>query len=143
MLLGFSPFLIIKKSDEFLAVFDYVSKIIRIFFLFVFHFFLLTGILALGKEVDNIKVIRAAKRNIVFMYIFFASFVLELFNISKESLVLIAQFMVIFGLAYFVVTMITLYSCYMRITYEGHDEEIDAKIEKMQEKFKKKKKDKR
>jgi len=127
ILLGFTPFLILKHSEELMITFTLVSKIIRICFLFTFHFFLLTGILSLAKEIQNHIVEKKAKRNIFLTYIFFASFILELLNISDEYYLLTMQTLFIFGFVYFIITMSTLYSCYMRITYEGHDEEIDAK----------------
>ncbi|MCL1858410.1 MAG: hypothetical protein FWF92_04175 [Oscillospiraceae bacterium] len=122
ILLGFSPFLIINFSEEFFIKFIIVSKIIRISFLFVFHFYLLSGILALSKEINNIIIEKKAKRNIFITYIFFASFIFELFNMP-----VIAPFMTILGLIYFVIIISILYSCYMRITYKGHDEAIEAK----------------
>ena len=127
ILLGFTPFLIPKHSEELMITFTLASKIIRICFLFTFHFFLLTGILNLAKEIENKIVEKKAKRNIYFTYIFFASFILELFNTSDLYYILIMQILFIFGFVYFIITISTLYSCYMRITYEGHDEAIDAK----------------
>ena len=138
ILLGFSPFLIPKHSEQFMLMFSLVSKITRICFLFTFHFFLLTGILSLAKQIENNIVAKKAKRNIVMTYIFFSSFILQLINISEEYYILVVQFLFIFGFVYFIITLLTLYSCYMRITYEGHDEAIDAK-EKAKNKKRKKK----
>jgi len=125
ILLGFTPFLILKHSKEFMVSFMVVSKIIRICFLFVFHFFLLSGISALAKEIENIKIEKKAKRNIYITYIFFGAFVLELFNIAD----IVAPIMFLLGFVYFALTIILLYSCYMRITYEGHDEAVDEEYE--------------
>jgi len=129
ILLGFAPFLIIKNNENFIILFTLVSKIIRLCFLFVFHFFMLTGIKTLAKEIENTKVEKKAKNNILLTYIYFAAFVLELFILSNDSALLVAQIMFLFGFVYFIVTLSTLYNCYMRITYEGHDEKIDEKYE--------------
>ena len=139
ILLGFSPFVILKYSGELAILFDIVSKIIRICFLFVFHFYLLSGISALAKEIGNIKIEKKAKRNIVMTYIFFSLFIFELFDVPNEFLALMS----ILGLCYFIVMLTTLYSCYMRITYEGHDEAIEEKYKKTEEKYKKTKLKKR
>jgi len=122
MLLGFTPFVIPKYSEEFMVAFAVVSKIIRICFLFVFHFFLLQGILSLAKEINNIIIEKKAKRNIFITYLFFSAFVLEFINTVEIFLI-----MFIFGFAYFILMISTIYSCYMRITYEGHDEMIEEK----------------
>jgi len=127
VLLGFTPFLILKQSDEFMADFLIVSKIIRICLLFVFHFFMFSGIKILSKEIENVKIEKKAKRNIYITYIFFGAFILELFNIINIDIV--APVMFLLGFVYYALTIILLYSCYMRITYEGHDEAVDEKYE--------------
>ena len=134
ILLGFTPFVIPKHSEVFLNNFMFVSKIIRIFFLFIFQYFMLSGILSLAKSIDNVKVIRGAKRNIIVTYIFFAATVLEFFTLFNADYYI--KIMVIFGLLYYILTISVLYSSYMRITYEGHDEEAEAKIEKFESRFK-------
>ena len=123
ILLGFSPFVIPRHSEELITMFTIVSKIIRICFMFVFHFYLLQGILKLAKEINNIIIEKKVKRNIIVTYIFFSAFVFELFNISEYIPVLLT----LFGLIYFILIVSTIYSCYMRITYEGHDEAIEEK----------------
>ena len=134
ILLGFSPFEVLYKSfsENFMQIYIIVSKIIKIFFLFGFHYFLLSGILALAKEIENIKVIKITKINIYFTFVFFSAFVLEFFFGPA-----IALLMLILGLVYFILIFANLYSCYMRITYEGHDEAIDAKYEEKKNKKKK------
>jgi len=122
ILLGFTPFLVPRHSEEFMAVFLIVSKIIRICLLFVFHYFMLSGILSLAKEIGNTKVEKKAKINIYASYIFFALFILEFMD---NPVIGIALFMLTF--VYYCITLSTLYGCYMRITYEGHDEEVEAK----------------
>jgi hypothetical protein len=127
MLLGFSPFLIINHSKETEELFIVVSKIIRICFMFAFHFFLLSGILSLAREVENVKIEKKAKINIYFTYVFFSMFIFEFFNIPSFS-----QLMIIVTILYCISVISVLYSCYMRITYEGHDEEIEKKYNLMQ-----------
>jgi len=140
ILLGFTPFVILKFNEELIISFTLISKIIRICFMFVFHFFLLTGIMSLAKEIDNTKVEKKAKKNIYFTYIFFGAFVLELFDIFDSSFIINMQIILFLaGLVYFIITLSTIYSCYMRITYEGHDEEIDAKYDKIKQNKKKRK----
>ena len=130
ILLGFTPFLVIKHSDVFMQDFMFISKIIRIFLLFIFHYFMLWGILSLAKSIDNTKVIKGAKRNIYLTYIYFPASLLGLFNIS-DAYYYIPIFL---GLIYFGMMIIVLFSCYSRITYEGHDEEIEEKLKKIDEK---------
>ena len=134
ILLGFTPFLIPRHSENIMQNFMVVSKIIRIFFLFIFHYFLLSGILSLAKSTDNRKVIRGAKRNIYLTYIFFFAVVLEIFSVFDVYYIVT---MTVFGLIYYVMTMIVLFSCYMRITYEGYDEAVDEKMKKSENGFKK------
>ena len=134
ILLGFTPFVIIKHGDAFMNTFMIVSKIIRIFFLFIFQYFLLSGIYSLAKSIDNTKVAKGAKRAVYFTYIFFAMTVIESFDIFGAYFVML---MLCLGLIYYISTLVVLFSCYMRITYEGHDEEAAAKIEKFESRFKK------
>ena len=123
ILLGFSPFTLIYNSWENYQIFLIVSKIIRIFLLFVFHFFLLSGISALANQINNIKIEKKAKRNIYITYIFFGAFILEFFNITEY----VAPVLFLFGFAYYILMLAMIYSCYMRITYKGHDEAVDEK----------------
>jgi len=123
ILLGFSPFYVIYSSVTFSPAFLVISKIIRLGVLFPFHYFLLSGILSLAKEVENIKIARKAKRNIFITYLFFASFILEFLEEPAMIFVLFG-----FTFVYFFMMLMNIYSCYMRITYEGHDEAIDEKI---------------
>ena len=126
ILLGISPFAILPQSGETMIVFNTVSKIARICFLFVFHFYLVSGISALAKEIGNPIIEKKAKRNNILTYVFFSLFVVEFFDVPGQFL----SFMALFGLAYYILTLALLYSCYMRITYEGHDEAIEQKYEK-------------
>ena len=126
ILLGFSPFMILTQSRDLMVVFNTVSKIIRICFLFVFHFYLFSGISALAGEIGNIKIEKKAKRNIIITYVFFLCFVFEFFGVPEAFSV----FMAGAGIVYCILTEILLYSCYMRITYEGHDEAIEEKYKK-------------
>lgn len=140
ILLGFTPFLMLHHSDSFMQDFMYISKIIRIFFLFIFHYFLLSGILSLAKSINNVIVERSAKRNIIITYIYFIATVLGIFSIFDAYYI---AGMLIFGLIYYFMTMAVLFSCYMRITYEGHDEAVDEKMQKTQnfkDRFKRSKK---
>ena len=123
ILLGFSPFTLIYNSWENYQIFLIVSKIIRIFLLFVFHFFLLSGISALANQINNIKIEKKAKRNIYITYIFFGAFILEFFNITEY----VAPVLFLFSFAYYILMLAMIYSCYMRITYKGHDEAVDEK----------------
>jgi len=132
ILLGFSPFLIVFKNEVLVQNFMFASKLIRIFFLFIFHYFLLSGILSLAKEVGNFLIERKTKRNIYFTFVFFFAFILEFFDVSA-----IAPILLLAGLAYFIIVILNIYSCYMRITYEGHDEEIEAKYNMKSRKNKK------
>ena len=133
ILLGISPFVIPAHSREIMVMFGTVSKIVRICFLFVFHFYLLSGISALAREIENIKIAKKAKRNVVLTYVFFSFFIFELFGVPDQFFALMA----LFGLAYFALNLALLYICYMRITYEGHDEAIEEKYKKSNRKNKK------
>ncbi|MCL1793554.1 MAG: hypothetical protein FWG34_06765 [Oscillospiraceae bacterium] len=133
ILLLISPFVILAHGGETMMIFNIASKIVRICFLFVFHFYLFSGISALAKEIGNTKIEKKAKRNVVLTYIFFSLFIFELFNLPEQF----SAFMALFGLGYFLLAVILLYSCYMRITYEGHDEAVEEKYKKTQKKFKK------
>ena len=133
ILLGFTPFLILNRGGE---VFTVVSKITRICVLLAFHFFLITGISALASEIENKLVLKKAKRAIYVLYAFFSAFILEFFEIP-----VITQILIVFTLVFYFMMFSLVYSCYMRITYEGHDEEIDAKFDaKFDRKSNKKKK---
>ena len=123
VLLGGAPFYIFFADITYLPVFMLVSKIIRSCVMFVFHFFLITGISSLAKEIENTIVETKAKRGMVITYVFFSAFVLEFFNMAEFAAVLL-----VFTLLYFILTLSLLFSCYMRITYEGRDEEIDEKF---------------
>jgi len=123
ILLAFAPFLIINHSDGFMQNFLFVSKVIRWLFLFVFHYFLLSGILSLSKEIGNIIIEKKAKRNIFFTYIYFFAFIFEFFFTEAAIVMLVSGF-----IYYFLILAIT-YRCYMKITFEGHDEAIDEKYE--------------
>ena len=122
ILLGFSPFVVPRHSEEFMTAFTVVSKIIRICFMFVFHFYLLQGISALAKEINNIIIEKKAKRNIIITYIFFSAtvFVALIMPAAVPAMILV-------GLIYFALMVSMIYSCYMRITYAGHDEAIEKK----------------
>ncbi|MCL2158230.1 MAG: hypothetical protein FWH48_02350 [Oscillospiraceae bacterium] len=130
ILLCFAPFVILKLDAELTNSFFVVSKVIRTCLLFMFHFYLFSAVSALSHEIENIKLEKKAKRNIVASCVFFAAFALEIFFP-------IDPFMAVLGLGYYVFTLIFLYGCYMRITYEGHDEAIEAKYEKTKNKTKK------
>ena len=135
ILLGLAPFLLLGYSDN--IIFMYVSKIIRIFFLFIFHYFLLAGISSLADSINNVIVLKKAKRNRYITYIYFCAAILGIFSIFDAYYIM---GMMVFGLVYYVMTMVVLFSCYRRITYEGHDEAMDEKIKKLQNRFKKNKK---
>ena len=127
ILLGFTPFVVPRHGESFMQYFMYVSKIIRIFFLFIFHYFLLSGILSLAKSINNAPVTRGAKRNIIITYIYFFATILGIFSIFDKYYIM---GMMVFGLVYYFMTMAVLFSCYMRITYEGYDEAVDEKNDK-------------
>jgi hypothetical protein len=126
VLLALMPFYIMELSDEVNAVFDYTSKIIRIFLLFAFHFFLLTGIHALAKSVDNQQILQSAKLNIYFTYIYFALCIFSIFGLAGTYYILLTF---VAGLVYFCRNMLCIYRCFLYITYEGHDEELERKIQ--------------
>ena len=136
ILLGFTPFLIPHHSEEFIQNFMYVSKIIRIFFLFIFHYFLFSGISSLANSISNVIVMKGAKRNIFLTYVFFIATILGIFSIFGAYYLI---GMMLFGLIYYFMALVVLFSCYMRITYEGHDEAVEEKIKKLDNRFKKKK----
>lgn len=129
ILLGFSPFLLLKYDS---GIFTAVSKIIRICVLFAFHFFLISGISALALEIENKLVLKKSKVVMYISYAFFSAFILEFFDIP-----IISHIMIIFTFGFYFMMFSLIYSCYMRITYEGHDEEIERISD---EKAKKKKK---
>ena len=126
MLAGFAPFLIIGQSEEFMGYFGHISKIIRIFVLFVFHYIMLCGICALAKDVDNQKIYKSAKFNIYITYLYFGVCILGVFGLP----VWYYMAAVILGLIYFFRVLLCIHSCFVRITYEGHDEERDEKRER-------------
>jgi len=122
VLLGFSPFLILRHSAETTRMFLLVSKITRICVLFAFQFFMVSGVSALAKEVGNKTIEKKAKRVMYATYAFFAAFILEFINMLEISVFLLA-----FTLVYYIMAFTLLYGCYMRITYEGHDEAVEEK----------------
>lgn len=135
-MLGFMLFLIPEQSEEFMLAFMYYSKIIRIFLLFVFHYIMLTGIHTLAKSVDNVKILKNAKLNIYFTYVYFGLSIISIFDFTSGYYVL-AVFLT--GLLYYCRNFLCIYSCFQRITYKGHDEKIERKIEEKAEKARKKK----
>ncbi|MCL2096666.1 MAG: hypothetical protein FWH10_07160 [Oscillospiraceae bacterium] len=113
ILLGFPPFLLFSRTEETMASFMIVSKIIRLCVLFAFHYFLLSGISSLAKEINNEKIEKKTKRNIYMTYIFFSAFILEFLNVPA-----IFGGLFIISFVYYALIVSNLYSCYMRITYE-------------------------
>ena len=113
VLIGLIPFYIMEQDI------DYISKIIRILVLFVFHYFMLSGIHKLASGVDNQKISKNAKLNIYFTYIYFGT---GIFGISGFGGIYFALLEFAMGLVYFFCNLLCIYRCFLQITYEGHDE---------------------
>lgn len=114
---GLAPFLIIyqRGMPEMLV---YISKAASTLSLFAFHFFLLTAMYSLAKEIDNPKVKRTSKRNIYITYFYFSLSVATLFPLGGMFSVYLQLFAMIVGIIYYILILINIYSCYMRITTE-------------------------
>ena len=130
-LLGFTPFLVVRHSEALMEAFLSVSKIIRICVMSAFHFFLISGISSLASEIENGLVLKKAKRLMYVSYAFFSAFILEFFDIPATVPALLA-----FTFVYYFMMFSLIYSCYMRITYEGHDEQTEQKLNKPDKKKK-------
>ncbi|GHU34815.1 hypothetical protein FACS1894105_02420 [Clostridia bacterium] len=109
------------------AIFEGISLAVRILFLFAYHFILATAIKNLAREVGNGKTERAAKRVLFASYVYFPLTLLPMFiSVSQELLIV----EITAGLIYFGLNIVMLYSSFVRITFEGHDEAVEAKHKK-------------
>ena len=117
LLAGLAPFLIIYHSDM-PDSFLYVSKALRIFLLFVFHYFLLYAVNSLAKQIDNPKIIRASRRNIYATYSYFIICVLALFPVRGIYAIYFQVFSMVFGIIYYFLIIVNIFSCYVKITTE-------------------------
>ena len=136
ILCGFAPVLLIKRSDEFMYSFTYVSKIIRILFLFAYHYIMLCGIRGIAQSAGNIKISKSAEFNIKFTYVYFGAAVLSIFDFMPLYYGLSVM---LSGVIYYFKIIGNIHDCFVRITYKGHDEEAERK--KLEKKLKKDKKD--
>ena len=125
MLIGFAPFLIREQSEEFLHDFLFISKIIRTFVLFLFHYFMFKGIHALAIDVGSLRISRSAKSNLIFTYIYFGLSIIGVFEFEVWYYIM----MILLGVVYFIKNLGCIYHCFLQITYEGHDEARTAKHE--------------
>ena len=134
-LIGFAPFFMIEQSYEIMERFIFISRIINISVLFTFHYFMLSGIYNLAKNINNERISRSARFNIYFTYVYF--------GLTAASMIFInvyyAYALVVLGLVYFFRNMLCIYKCFMQITYKGHDEEIERKYEEKNRRKKNKK----
>ena len=138
-LIGFTPFLIIGRGEDFNFMFDYISKIIRIFILFAFHYFMLSGIYSLAKSINNEGILKSAKFNIYFTYIYFGLSILGIIDFGGDTIKLYyISAVLLLGVVYFLRNFICIYRCYTQITYQGHDEELERKYEEKERRKKNK-----
>ena len=133
VMLGFMPFLIIEQTEEVMQYYIYISKIVKIFLMFVFHYFMLSGIYSLAKSIDNNKVMKSAKISIYFTYIYFGMSILGIFDFASIYYILTVLAL---SLVYFFMNLACIYKCFMQITYQGHDEELERRFEKKHKKNK-------
>ena len=131
VILGFMPFLIIERSDEVMQHYIYISKIIKIFLMFVFHYFMLSGIYNLAKSIDNHKIAKSARINIYFTYIYFGLSIFGIFDFTGMYYILTV---LVLSLVYFFMNLACIYRCFMQITYKGHDEERERRFQEKQKK---------
>lgn len=131
------PFEILKLSDTVNVVYSAASRVARYIILLAFHNFLLQAIKKLAASVENFKIAKKAGRNLVITYIYFLFTITSFFDAPNGSFMIAAVFG---GIFVFLINFILLYSCYMFITYEGYDEEIDRKFDERAEKNQNRKK---
>ena len=125
MLVGFVPFLIGEQTEEFLYTFLFVSKIIRTFVLFLFHYFMFKGIYTLAIDVGSLRISRSAKSSLAFTYIYFGLSIIGVFEFEVWYYIM----MILLSVVYFMKNLGCIYHCFLQITYEGHDETMTAKRE--------------
>jgi len=127
LVLGFAPFLIEARaeSDELIYNFLYISKIVRTFVLFLFHYFMFAGIRALASDVGSLRIYKSANSSLFLTYIYFGLTILGVFDFEPWYYIM----MLVLTLLYFVKNLGCIYHCFLQITYDGHDEAREAKRE--------------
>ena len=125
MLVGFAPFLIGEQSEEAVYTFLFISKIIRTFVLFLFHYFMFKGIYTLSIDVGSLRISRSAKSSLTFTYVYFVLSIIGVFGFEAWYYIM----MLMLSLVYFIKNLGCIYHCFLQITYEGHDEARTAKHE--------------
>jgi len=96
---------------------------------------MLSGIYALAKSIDNGKILRSARFNIYFTYIYFGLNILGIFDFVNMYYILTVLALT---LIYFFKNLICIYRCFMQITYKGYDEELERKFEEKSQRRKNK-----
>ena len=114
VLIGLTPFLIMELSEEAAQSYIYISKIIKIFLLFAFHYFMLSGIYAMAKSIDNQRVLKSARINIYLTYIYFGASILGLFEFAYYYMLAVT----LLGLIYYLMNLVCIYKCFTHIGYE-------------------------
>lgn len=129
------PFEILKLGDTVNVIYSVASRIVRYIVLLAFHNFLLQAVKKLAVSVENTKIAKRAGRNLIITYVYFIFTIVSFFNAPNDIFAISAIF---FGILVFLLNFFLIYTCYMYITYEGYDEEVERKYEERMEKKKKK-----
>lgn len=135
LLLVSIPFEILKTGETVNVVYSAASRISRYILLLAFHNFLLQAIKKLALSVENNKIAKKAGRNLIITYVYFVFTITSFFDAPNDIVALAAIFL---GIFVFLLNFTLLYSCYMYITYEGYDEEVERKYDERMEKKKNK-----
>ena len=133
LLLASIPFETRDFGDQVNIVYSVISRTARYIILLALHNFLLQAIRTLARSIGNKKIAKKARRNLVVTYIYFIFTVFAFFDAPGDIIAIAA---VVFGILLFALNFALFYSCYMRITYEGHDEEVERKYNEREEKRK-------
>ena len=119
VLIGLTPFLMMELSEGAEQRYMYISEIIKIFLLFAFHYFMLSGIHALAKSIDNPKILKSAKINIYLTYIYFGASILGILDFADIYYILAV---ILLGVIYYFRNLICIHRCFTQIGYEIHGE---------------------
>ena len=121
--ISYAPFFMFERSDAAMDMFMLAYRIVNICVLFTFHYIMLSGVRVLAESVDNRRIAGSAKSGIYFTYIYFGLSAVGLLYINLFYTV----FVIVLGIIYFFKNLACIYRCFLQITYEGHDEEREAK----------------
>jgi len=125
MIIAYVPLCMFERDYLVMQLLIRLYRIISIGVLFTFHYIMLLGIRTLASGIDNQRIARSAKINIYFTYIYFGLTIFGFIFISLYYIIAV----VIISLVYFVRNALCIYACFVQITYQGHDEELERKLE--------------